>query len=114
VEDALRERGEAGYPPYRRLATLLFAGSDAGQVEAAAEACAESLREPAESRRIEVLGPAPQTLAKLRGKHRWHVLLKGEGAAVRACAALGLEWAESPARPSNVRVQADVDPVEVL
>ena len=61
-----------------------------------------------------MLGPAPQTLARLRGKHRWHLLLKGEGAAVRACAALGLEWAETAARPSAVRVQVDVDPVEVL
>jgi primosomal protein N' (replication factor Y) len=114
VERELDERREAGYPPFCRLATLLFGGSDEAQVEAAAETCATHVRPAAESRRVEVLGPAPQALAKLRGKHRWHLLLKGEGAAVRACAALGLSWAESGARAGAVRVQADIDPVEVL
>jgi primosomal protein N' (replication factor Y) len=114
VAEELAERREAGYPPFRRLATLLFAGADEARVEAAAEACAVAIRPDADTRRVEVLGPAPQTLAKLRGRHRWHLLLKGEGAAVRAGAAAGLEWAESRARPQGVRVQADVDPVEVL
>ncbi|TMQ71072.1 MAG: primosomal protein N' [Candidatus Eisenbacteria bacterium] len=114
VEDELAERRDAGYPPDRRLATLLMAGPDVSQVEAAAEGCAEVLRPIAEERRVVVLGPAPQTLAKLRGRHRWHLLLKGESAAVRATAAAGLDWAESRARPGSVRVQVDVDPVDVL
>ena len=114
VAAELAERREAGYPPFRRLATLLFGGADERQVEAAAEACAAAIRAPAESRRVSLLGPAPQTRAKLRGRHRWHLLLKGEGAAVRACAAAGLAWAESLARPKAVRVHADVDPFDVL
>jgi primosomal protein N' (replication factor Y) len=62
-----------------------------------------------------VLGPAPQALARLRGKYRWHLLLKGANAPkLRAVAERGLDWAESKARPGSVRVVADVDPVEVL
>jgi len=114
VRGEIAERREAGYPPFRRLATLLFDGPDEAQVEAAAEACAGSLRPTADSRRVEVLGPSPQTLARLRGRHRWHLLLKGEGAAVRACATAGLDWAETRARPGPVRVQVDVDPTEVM
>ncbi|MEK7329329.1 MAG: hypothetical protein AAB113_00860 [Candidatus Eisenbacteria bacterium] len=59
--------------------------------------------------------PGGRAQERLRGKYRWHLLLKGTSAAkVRAVASAGLAWAESKARPSTVRVVADVDPVEVL
>jgi len=64
---------------------------------------------------VTLLGPAPQALARLRGRYRWHLLLKGSsGHAVREIAALGLAWAESRKRPGAVRVQADVDPSDVM
>ena len=111
----LAERREAGYPPFVRLSTLLLTGADEGQVRHAAETLAEAIRREAEAQSVLVLGPAPQALARLRGKYRWHLLLKGAHAArLRAVTACGLEWAETKQRPSGVRVVADVDPVEVL
>jgi primosomal protein N' (replication factor Y) len=72
---------------------------------------AERAREQGAAHDIQVLGPAPQALARLRGRHRWHVLLKGaSGAALRHIAAAALA---QPAHP-GVRVIADVDPIEVL
>ena len=63
---------------------------------------------------VTVLGPAPQALSKLRGQHRWHLLLKGGDAAkVRAAAAAALAWAEQPGR-RGASVAADVDPIETL
>jgi primosomal protein N' (replication factor Y) len=115
AERELAERREAGYPPFVRLATLLLTGADEKQVERAAEALADAIRFDADASGVRVLGPAPQALARLRGRYRWHLLLKGAtSAAVRAVAARGLEWAESGDRPPSVRVVADVDPVEVL
>jgi primosomal protein N' (replication factor Y) len=114
-ERELAERREAGYPPFVRLATLLLTGADQGEVERAAAALGEAIRPEADAQQVKVLGPAPQALARLRGKYRWHLLLKGASAArLRAVASLGLVWAESKQRPSTVRVVADVDPVEVL
>jgi primosomal protein N' (replication factor Y) len=114
-ERELAERREAGYPPFVRLATLLLTGADEGEVERAAVALGEAIRPEAETQQVKVLGPAPQALARLRGKYRWHLLLKGSSAVkLRAVASLGLAWAESKQRPSTVRVVADVDPVEVL
>jgi primosomal protein N' (replication factor Y) len=111
----LAERKEAGYPPYTRLAALLLSGPDESDVQRAAEAMADHLGPEAEALGVQVLGPAPQALARLRGKHRWHLLLKGTDAGkVRAAAANGLAWSETKARPRTVRVAADVDPVEVL
>jgi primosomal protein N' (replication factor Y) len=111
----LAERREARYPPFVRLAALLLTGASESEVERGAEALAEAVRPIAQEHGVTVLGPAPQALARLRGKYRWHLLLKGTSAAkLRAVAERALEWAESKARPSTVRVVADVDPVEVL
>jgi primosomal protein N' (replication factor Y) len=113
AELALRK--EAGYPPYARLVTLLFTGADEAKVEHAADDCAARIAAAAEARGVTLLGPAPQAMARLRGRYRWHLLLKGtSGAAAREIAAQALEWAESASRSPGVRVQVDVDPVEVL
>ncbi|HEY3216042.1 MAG TPA: primosomal protein N' [Candidatus Eisenbacteria bacterium] len=115
VERELAERKEAGYPPFTRLVTLLASGTEVAEVEKAATGVANLLKEHAGPEGVQVLGPAPQALAKLRGRHRWHVMLKGRsGAKLRSLAARALEWAESKARPRSVRIVADVDPVEVL
>jgi primosomal protein N' (replication factor Y) (superfamily II helicase) len=115
VEGELAMRREAGYPPFVRLAALLFTGADAAEVERLAVAVAEAITPAAEAAGVRVLGPAPQALARLRGRHRWHLLLKGGASArVRAIAAAALEAAEEHGRTRTVRVAADIDPVEVL
>jgi len=125
LDTELEERREAGYPPFTRLASLLFSGPDEGEVERTATRTVAAIGGAAESAGVRVLGPAPQPLARLRNQHRWHVLLKSRRAgALREIARRGLEAAESlrlegRGRPRGevaraVRVVADVDPVEVL
>lgn len=115
MDQELEQRREAAYPPFVRLVTLLVSGANEGEVEAAAGALAEHVRARDSADELHVLGPAPQLLSKLRGRHRWHVLLKGRNAArVREAAAAAIAWAESDARPPGVTVMADVDPIEVL
>ena len=111
----LIERKEAGYPPYTKLATLLFTGTEADQVELAATRMVDALRGPAALEEVRVLGPAPQALARLRGRYRWHLMLKGrDSARLHAIAEQALAWAESKQRPRSVRVAVDVDPSDVL
>src|SRR4029079_8547103 len=115
VERETAERKEAGYPPFTRLATLLFSGKDAARVEGLAMRVEEALTPFGEERGVTVLGPAPQPLAKLRGVHRWHLLLKGASAAkLHDVVARGLALAENDDDASHVRIVADVDPVDVL
>jgi primosomal protein N' (replication factor Y) len=76
---------------------------------------AERAEAVAEPLGVQVLGPAPQALARLRGQHRWHLLLKGEnGANLRKAAVAALAWAEEKGNLKRVKVVADVDPLEVL
>jgi primosomal protein N' (replication factor Y) len=110
----LDERRDAGYPPFTRLVTLLVDGPEEEQVEQAATGLAERARALAGERDITVLGPAPQALSRLRGRYRWHVLLKAAaGAPLREIAATLLAESERPGR-GKTRVIADVDPIEVL
>ncbi|NOQ42053.1 MAG: primosomal protein N', partial [Desulfuromusa sp.] len=66
-------RQELGYPPCGHLVNLLFTGNNNKQVQTAAIQFANHLIHIAES--VEVLGPSPCPLARLRGKSRYQILL---------------------------------------
>jgi primosomal protein N' (replication factor Y) len=115
LDHELAQRRDAGYPPYARLVSMLFSGKDVRAVEAAAQRHADLARERAGEANVAVLGPAPQALARLRGQHRWHVLLKGGDARrLREVAQHALDTAAAKPGPRAVRVMVDVDPVDVL
>ena len=111
----LEQRRDAGYPPFRRLVSLRFTGPDEAEVIAAAEAGGVAAREAAGESAIEVLGPAPAAFARLRGQHRWHVLLKGtHSEALHECTRQTLEVYEASKHARHVKIAADVDPMDVL
>jgi primosomal protein N' (replication factor Y) len=104
-------RRELAYPPFGFLANLVLAGNDGARVERAAYALAAALLEKAEN--VEVLGPAPCPLARLRGKSRMQILLKGGGRPPlrRLLAQLSLLQRKVPA---GVGLAIDVDPLDML
>jgi primosomal protein N' (replication factor Y) len=61
-----------------------------------------------------VLGPAPAPLWRLKGRHRWQLVLKGpQGPGVRQTARALMARAGTDL-PRGVRVDVDVDPQHVL
>jgi len=103
-EIALRRR--LGYPPFGHMVRLLHAQASARRAESAAGELAERLRLSIRREGIanlEVIGPAPCFYRRLRGRYRWHILLRGHGAQE-------LLLAEPP--PAGWRV--DVDPLDFL
>jgi len=74
-EAEIRERRDAGYPPFVRLANIVISGPD----RAAVGEAAESVRSILDVRLAEtavIYGPAECALARLHGNWRSHVLLK--------------------------------------
>lgn len=69
-------RQELGYPPFGHLINLVLAGNDGELVATGAEKLANTLRETGDA--VEILGPAPCPLSRLRGKHRFQLLLKAQ------------------------------------
>lgn len=68
-------RKEAVYPPFCRLVRVLLTHPDPDRAEAEAIRIGRSLS--AHLRQARVVGPAPCPVERLRGRHRWHLLLKG-------------------------------------
>ena len=109
LRDALR------YPPFSRLCLVRLDGVDRPQVNRAANELAEHLRREAERfPAVHVLGPAQAAMAKLVGRWRLQIVLRGED--VRAFRAYLLASRPRLERASvkGVRVSWDVDPRSLM
>ncbi len=75
----LRFRRTAGYPPAIRLARLVIAHRNARKAQRSAEQMADRLRETLAEEGLpptDLIGPAPAFFARVRGRYRWHILLR--------------------------------------
>jgi primosomal protein N' (replication factor Y) len=68
------------YPPFSRLARLLFRHQKEEVCAAEADEQSRLLARHAKSRRIaaDLIGPTPAFVGKVRGKYQWHVILRAE------------------------------------
>lgn len=107
-----RLRDELHYPPAGRLARVVVSGPDAGAVRAAAGSLADALCKIGRAVAVMTLGPSPAPLARIKGRTRWHVLLKGAVdaplPAVIADALLAAGVVE------GVSFAPDVDPLDMM
>ncbi len=86
-EDELARRAALGYPPFRRLLRLLFSHENRQYAGDEAQRLAAELRTLAAGRPgVDVLGPTPPAVARVRGRHRWAIIVRGDdpAALVRA------------------------------
>ena len=110
-EQELAFRQELGYPPWGFLVNLVLAGNDPARVNQSAAALAAALERAAAG--VEVLGPAPCPLSRLRGKTRMQILLK---AASRVPLRRLLPTLPSlrSLLLSGVTLTVDVDPIDMF
>ena len=104
-------RQELAYPPFGHLVNLVVSGNVEGQVRGAAERAGEDLQRIDTA--VEVLGPSPCPLSRLRGKSRYQILLK---AADRKALRRVVDQLDSVVRhlPRQVSLSVDVDPLDML
>ncbi|OQX05546.1 MAG: primosomal protein N' [Desulfobulbaceae bacterium A2] len=111
-------RRELGYPPFARLVNVKLSGPEEAEVERAAQAVADfAARHPACQGRgaVEVLGPAPAPLARLRDRSRWQLLLKGgDLGRLHQLARAILHEARPILRGRELRLVLDVDPEDMM
>ncbi len=110
AELALRQA--MAYPPFSKLALVRLSIPKEGGDVAAVGRVGAALREAARSYAVTVLGPAPAPLATLRGRKRFHCLLKGQDwSRLRQVCQAGLEQAR---REHHIRMSVDFDPIDML
>jgi primosomal protein N' (replication factor Y) len=79
-EQEIRARRRFEFPPAADLAVLTFSDPDPEQAAEEAQSAGAWLRSVLEGGTlpgIRLLGPAPPFLHRLRGEHRWQLILKG-------------------------------------
>ncbi|HET9294865.1 MAG TPA: primosomal protein N' [Gemmatimonadales bacterium] len=113
LAEELAHRASPPYPPGVALVNLLVSGRDETKVGRVAAEVADWCTALAASQKLElmILGPAPCPLARIQGRWRWHVVLKGQPAVIGgvtryAAARLG--------GGGETRVSIDRDPVSLL
>ena len=107
----LSQRHVLAYPPFGYLVNLVLSGNDETRVQDAAGQISVNLTSGASD--VEVLGPAPCLLPRLRNKHRMQILLKSENREPlrRKIDQLGRMKSQLPA---GVVLTVDVDPVDMF
>ena len=111
AELELSQRQALAYPPFGYLVHLVLSGNDESKVNNAAEQICANLMPGAAD--VEILGPAPCLLPRLRNKHRVQILLKAKQRLPlrRQVERLGQLRSQLPA---GVMLTVDVDPVDMF
>lgn len=105
------DRRPLGYPPFGRLCNVIVTSGALREARAASAEVARALAAGLPDDWT-VIGPAPAPLARLKGRHRWHVLVKASPDAPVA-AAVG-PVVDAIRVPEGTSVVVDVDPIELV
>ena len=109
-------RKELGYPPFSRLISIRLRGNSEARTALAANNLGELARNEMKAwKGVTILGPSKATIYKIRGKYRWHILVKGKDSGklhsfVRKLISLTREGSGF----RGVELQVDVDPLNML
>ncbi|MFA7276420.1 MAG: primosomal protein N' [Pseudobdellovibrionaceae bacterium] len=105
----MNERERAHMPPFTRLAAIILAGPDEDQTQSAALMLG---RAAPRLQGVQVLGPAPAQMYRIRGNFRQRLLVIAEkNVALQKVLA---DWISAVKLPSKVRLTIDIDPYSFL
>ncbi|MDH4317624.1 MAG: primosomal protein N', partial [Desulfobulbaceae bacterium] len=108
-------RRSLGYPPFSRLINIRLKGSTEQTVGKVAMTVGDFLRKSAgRERKVEVLGPVPAPLAKIKNMYRWQILLKSEFLSLLHALVDHLLAHQATLCPRSITLGIDVDPENLL
>ena len=105
----LKIREELGYPPYLHWVRVLFEGRVKGRVEEMAETIGQKLKDE----NLGLLGPSPCPFGRIKGKYRYHLVLKDKDLS-KIAKILEKKLDRSVIRTRGVKITVDVDPLETI
>jgi primosomal protein N' (replication factor Y) len=113
AEEALVERRQFGYPPFGHVATVEFRGPQEDRVERLAVNWTTTLRNHAGP--VEVMGPEPAFIQRVKKQHRYRTLLKSRSGGAHPLQVALRRTREAEGTPPNgYHVAIDVDALGLL
>jgi len=112
------ERNETGYPPFSRMASIIFSGLKEKEIKRTAWESVRLLKKY--SRRIEILGPAKAPIGKIKNRYRYIAILKSrkkydeKGLKLRRLLRGFLNSKTYKRLSARVKITVDVDPIDLL
>lgn len=118
-DQEIQLRRSLGYPPFTRLAEIRLDGAVEANVRSAALRVGSRLRDiltlQPHSGAVELIGPAPAPISRIRNRFRWHLLLKGKDPQSLRRAIIEAKHILFPRTGSQrIRISVDVDPIDML
>jgi primosomal protein N' (replication factor Y) len=113
----LEERAHAAYPPHSRLANIVISGTVESAVHEAADSTAQWTRNALGQGRtaeVRLTGPAPCPIDRIRGRWRWHFLLRARSAQALGTICRHILKHRLPHGKADLRLIMDRDPVTLL
>ncbi|MCK5738763.1 primosomal protein N' [bacterium] len=117
-QQELAGRKELGYPPFGRLVSILFRGTDEDEVIQAARFFSQQLHMlkcP-----FTILGPAPSPISRIQRQFRWQLVLKASkkqapnGTQLRHFVDLARTHFNKKHHGKQIHISVDVDPVSMF
>lgn len=110
-DEEVRYRQNHSYPPFVALASLLVHGPDLGRVRSDSLELRKQLDLANQDRKCRILGPAPAPLSRLKGEHRFQLLIKSRSRKnLREVADAALKAVTINLRSINL----EIDPVSIM
>ncbi|MFN6964951.1 MAG: primosomal protein N' [Pyrinomonadaceae bacterium] len=113
-KEETRYRERMGYPPYSALAMILIRHADLGHAKETADQYRRCLDRANADKVCRILGPAPASLARLKGEYRVQILIKSANRRrLRETIDLASAAAESAGLDMRI-IHVEIDPVNLL
>ncbi|MCD6486230.1 MAG: primosomal protein N' [Syntrophobacterales bacterium] len=112
-DNEIQTRRELGYPPFSRMVNLTISATNEARITSCVKNLSAVARDLARQAggNISVLGPAEAPLSRVKGRYRWHMLLKGND--IKALHALAGNILANTSE-TGLRIRVDVDPVNFM
>ncbi|NIA14224.1 MAG: primosomal protein N' [Nitrospiraceae bacterium] len=114
----IAERRAAAYPPFRRMANLAIEAEDPQHAQRAAALLHRIVREQIQAhnfRGVEVLGPSPASVYRVKKKYRWNLgLLSKSAKRLNILTRATRDDLAQRAATSKIQLKVDLDPYGVF
>ncbi len=109
--EEIATRRALSYPPFSRMVKFRISSTKESRVKEGAALLGEVARKMTKDYTIDVLGPAEAPIAKIKGRYRWQMLLRGND--VKKLHALSGKILEQAGK-SDADIRLDVDPLNFM